>query len=568
MARLRTLQATFTTGEVDPRLTSRTDWSKYFAGGRRMRNVIVMPAGGFRRRPGTRHILTVPDGAEGVRLADFAFNVSQTYLCVCTHGALRVLRDGVQTAHVSGLPWTAGQVREFNWVQAADTMLVAHRDVRPCRITRQGSDSNWSWAGIGFANVPQHDYGDGAEDVISDARGWPECLTFYQGRLYLAGFRSRPSTVIASVAGDFFNLDEGAGLDDRAIYFTIDTDQINAVHQIVSGRKLQIFTAGSEHAIVAQPPITPKNLAIEEQTRRGIKRFCRVTEVDGATLFIQKGGAALREFLYDDVQQAFGAENLSLLAPHLIRDPLRIVARKGARADDSDFVLVVNADGTMAVLQTLRSQEIAAFTLWETQGRFLDVAVLADGTVWLAVERAGTVRIEMLDDTALMDASVIRSTGLPAEGLGGMDGLSHLNGFTVQAVADGAVQPEAVAAGGYVPFAVAAKNSAQAGLGFPVEVDSLPIDGRLPDGTMVGRMARIARVNLRVQDSGPFTVNGQQAVLREFAGGLALDAPPPRVTGDVSVEGLLGWSRQATVCIRQTLPQPLTVLSLSAVVGV
>ncbi len=564
MARLRTLQATFTTGEVDPRLTSRTDWSKYFAGGRRMRNVIVMPTGGFRRRPGTRHILTLPDGAAGVRLADFAFNVSQTYLCVFTHGTLRVLRDGVQTAQTA-LPWTGQQVREFNWVQAADTMLVAHRDVRPCRIVRHGSDAAWSWSAIGFANVPKHNFGAGDEDVISDVRGWPECLTFYQGRLYLAGLRSRPSTVIASVAGDFFNLDEGTGLDDRAIYFTIDTDQINAIHQIVSGRKLQIFTAGSEHAIVAQPPITPKNLAIEEQTRRGIKRYCRVAEVDGATLFIQKGGAALREFLYDDVQQAFGAENLSLLAPHLIRDPVRIVARKGARADDSDFVLIVNADGTMAVLQTLRSQEIAAFTLWETQGRFLDVAVLADGTVWLAVDRGGSVRIEMLDDAALLDASVIRSVGMPEAG---MAGLAHLNGWTAQAVADGAVQPEAVVAGGYMPFAVAAKTAAQAGLGFAVEFDSLPIDGRLPDGTMVGRQARIARVNLRVQDSGPFTVNGQQAVLREFAHGLALDAPPPRVTGDVSVEGLLGWSRQATVSIRQTQPQPLTVLSLSAVVGV
>ena len=46
------------------------------------------------------------------------------------------------------------------------------------------------------------------EDIISDSRGWPRCGSFYQGRLFMAGFRSLPSHWQYSVAGDFFNLDD------------------------------------------------------------------------------------------------------------------------------------------------------------------------------------------------------------------------------------------------------------------------------------------------------------------------------------------------------------------------
>lgn len=52
MPRVRQFQTNFTSGELDPFLFARTDTEQYFNGAARMRNVFVVPQGGFIRRDG------------------------------------------------------------------------------------------------------------------------------------------------------------------------------------------------------------------------------------------------------------------------------------------------------------------------------------------------------------------------------------------------------------------------------------------------------------------------------------------------------------------------------------
>ena len=46
------IQANYTAGELDPQLTAREDADLYYTGAERMRNVLLIPHGGYRRRPG------------------------------------------------------------------------------------------------------------------------------------------------------------------------------------------------------------------------------------------------------------------------------------------------------------------------------------------------------------------------------------------------------------------------------------------------------------------------------------------------------------------------------------
>lgn len=651
--RSRTLQSSFNAGELDPRLTARTDTKKYYSGVKQARNVLLLPQGGVRRRPGLRHVTTL--GAAGLphQCIAFAFSIDQTYAVVLLAGGFRVFRpDGTALASVFGLPWTGQQAAEMNRAQSADTLLLVHPDLPPQRIRRGSDDSNWSCDTPGFSNLPCHPFGrppysfgiratpglglipwngqgtqppdtydvtesrdgrmfveiapdgddvftsdhigwqvahaDGRarieavfngkqaavytlsefidgnlqspwtleEPIMSAARGYPGSITFHQGRLYLGGFRSLPASMAGSVVGDFFNFDGRTALADRGVAASIDSDQINAIHQLVSARNLQVLTAGSELAFTGSPPITPANFFLAEQTRRGSKPHVRTAELDGGTLFVQRNGAALRQFIYEDLVQSWKTELVSLLAPHLIRDPVDLAARKAARQDDADYVMLVNSDGTLTVLNLLREQEIAGFSLWATNGAFRRICALPSGEVFITAERGGALRLESWDEAALTDAAVLRG---PTSGA--VTGLEHLEGQTVQLVLDGAMGGTAVVAAGRVNLPRAATALVEIGLPFTPRIETMPPEPALPDGTAIGRKVRIISATARVQDTGPFTVNGVLQLPHKV--GQALDTLPPRLTGDIKLRGLLGWQQRPTITIEQPDAAPFTLLGLS-----
>lgn len=561
----RTQQTSFTSGEIGEELLARIEVSRYFSAAKLMRNVLVRPQGGARRRPGMVHIQEMTgssNGLDGIRLIPFAFNTLQTYVIALTAFQLHVWRsDGLFLTTVTGCPWNGAQAASMNRAQSADTLLLFHPQVAPQRVTRGPVETSWTVTNVAWTNVPQFNYGSGNEDIFSAGRGWPECGTFHQSRLWIGGLASRPATFIASKIGDFFNLDQGTSLDDEAIVATIDSDQVNAIHQMVSGRALQILTSGAEHVITGDP-ISPKSIGREEQTRRGIKRFVPTTEVDGATIFIQRQGAALRRFIFVDAEQAWRADLASLLAPHLILDPIDVAARKTARQDDADRILMVNAVGTITVLTTLQTQEVTAFTRWETPGIVRSVAALLSGEVFFAVLRNGSVRIEAWSETSLLDASKRRTE--PTTPFNVMSGLAHLEGQQVSVIADGAFLGTFTVSGYSVTLPRQALD-VEVGLPFDVTVQTVPVEPRDQSGSLIGRRSRIHKITARVLDTGFFTVNGHPAVVRGVgtAPVAPLDSAPPIVTGDVTLRGLLGWKERHEIVITQPTPQPFELLGLA-----
>lgn len=574
MRTLRTVQTSFTAGELDPRLDARVEVTRYYSGAAALRNVAVLPQGGVRRRPGTRHLADLPAAAaNGLRLVPFAFSASQVYLLAFWAFGFHVYRGSDGAFLFSGSwPGDAAVANTINFAQSADTLLLFHHNIPPHAIRRAGSDTSWTSASASLANIPNFDFGAGPEPVISASRGWPECGTFHQGRLWLAGLASRPTTLLASRAGQFFDFQQGAA-DDEGMMLSIDSDQLNQIHQLMSHRGLLIFTSGAEHAITVAPPITPTNVAIEEQSRRGVRRFCRVAEVDGALLFAQRGGAALRQFVYAEIEQAWQAELLSLLSPHLIDNPRDVIAVKGRAQDDGDLVLLPELSGAgMAVLSLLRAQEVVAFTRWNFDGVLLGATALANGAIFLAVARDEAVRLLMVEPEGLLDHARHYAFASPTSTL---TGLSHLNGREVVMVLDGRPEGTAVVSGGTLSLPRPCLT-AEIGLGFEVLIRTMPVEPRDPTGALIGRKSRLVRMALRLHRSGPVELRGATLATRVIGDDPAppLDAIPPpapqRVTGEFILDGLLGWRRVHQVELRQPphRPAPLTVQALAMTVAV
>jgi hypothetical protein len=144
----------------------------------------------------------------------------------------------------------------------------------------------------------------GYESVWSATKGYPRSVTFHEGRLYFGGSKSRPSTIWGSKVGLFFDFSATELLDDDAVEATLDTSQLNVIVDMLSGRDLQVFTTGGEFFVpqAGTDPITPLTLTFKNVSKNGTKPGTRVETIETGTIFVQRQGKALNEFLFSDTQ--------------------------------------------------------------------------------------------------------------------------------------------------------------------------------------------------------------------------------------------------------------------------
>jgi len=402
----------------------------------------------------------------------------------------------------------------------------------------------------------------GYEDVWSATRGYPRSVTFHEGRLYFGGTNSRPSTLYGSRVSDFFNFNPGEALDDDGVEATLDTGTFNAIVDIYSGRHLQVFTTGGEFYVpqTLDEPITPSNLIVKQQTGFGIKPGIRVQNVDGATIFVQRQGKALQEFLFTDTQNAYTSAKISLLSSHLLKSPEEMAVRKSTGTDEGDRLLVVNGDdGSIACYTLLRSQNVIAPSEWTTDGEFVNVGVDVDD-IYVVVKRTvnsvTVYYVELFDSTVLLDCA---KTGGAASSVT----MDHLEAETVKIIRDGIVeQDQTVPATPFtITFATAASESYQVGLNFTPEVKTLPVEPRLPSGSLKGFKKRIFEVNAELFETQALTINGKEVPFRRF-GSEVLDDDVAEFTGIKTLHGILGYNYDGQITIGQTVPLKMTLLGI------
>jgi len=137
------VQSNLTGGEIAPELHARIDIDKYKTSVAHAENVIIVPQGGLRRRPG---LAKMDDGVVGedARLIPFVFNKTQQYLLVFKAGYVDILRDGEIVLADLVIPYTSMEiVNELDIIQSADTVIITHKYYRPRMIVRKDSDSSW-----------------------------------------------------------------------------------------------------------------------------------------------------------------------------------------------------------------------------------------------------------------------------------------------------------------------------------------------------------------------------------------------------------------------------------------
>ena len=619
MSASRAFKSNFTAGELSPDMLGRPDTRAYANGAGLLRNVFIQSTGGLTRRPGLRHIATLPGPA---RLIGFEFNTEQTYLLVLSHARLQVFMGDAEVTSLAA-PWTEAMLPQLAHTQSADTLLICHPDLAPLRITRS-SHSSWTIGNWPFTEVPTYRFAaldisltpsavtgsititasapvfsaehahtrlriggqrvdiaavlsttqvsgrvldtlpgttatfDWEEGALSTLRGWPVCVCFHQDRLVIGGSRDLPNRLWLSRTGDLYNFSTGTGLDDEAISFGLMSDQVNAIRGVFSGRNLQVFTSGGEW-MVSGDPLTPSSIQLTRQTRIGspVARLVQPVDVDGSTIFAARSGRGIYEFTYTDIQQAYQANDLALVAAHLMHTPISLAYDQLRR-----LLHVAMEDGSLATLTLYRTEQVLAWSGQQTNGMFRALADI-EGTIWAVVERAGRQRLERFDDTLALDAAL---TGSMANAAAAWSGLAHLEGQEVGVLADGAPVQDKLVNAGTITLDEPA-HRVQIGLRFSHVIEPLPVDL----GGAMGMRAtplRLISITFRLLNTASLAVDlgrGPQSLpFRRFDTAL-LDAPPVLFTGDARLRAL-GWRRDATQPlwrIADDTPLPLTLLSIT-----
>ena len=422
------------------------------------------------------------------------------------------------------------------------------------------------------------------ENAWSATRGWPKSVCFYESRLVFGGSKSKPATVFLSKTNGYYDFGLGSGLADDGIQKTLDTDQVNAIVNVVPGRHLMIFTEGGEF-FVPDFPITPENSNFRPQTTFGCATPDPI-EVEGAVLFLDRYARGLQQFLYNDVEAAYTANSISRLSGHIIDSPLDMDVQRSSALEDTNLVYLINNDGTAAVLNHLRAESIAAWTRFVTDGAFLSVSSLGE-EVYFLVRRSGSTgaawSIEHLRDDFYTDDAEQYFTGaillesgdyilaedgdtilleVSAAGTTWAVG-THLDGIECRVRGDGAVMENVTPSSGSITLS-SEVTEIEIGRNFNTTIETLPVAVNSSQfGMSQLQRTRLAAILTRVKSTQGLLVNGRSPRQRKMDVD-ALDTAAGLYSGILENRST-GWGRLKNITFTQEDPLPLQLLAIEYV---
>ena len=461
-----------------------------------------------------------------------------------------------QTTTVTSIP----DDNTFTYAAGASATSSADGGGAPKLVT---SAATADWDEQSFSSVPK--------------RMYPAAICFHEGRLWFGGTIGQPDGLWGSQSGEFFNFNVGSALDNESIALSSSVGQLDQIKHLMSNRDLQIFTVTSEFIVPAfsNTPITPSNAMVRRQTPYGIADV-KPYVFDGASVYVQRSGSVVREFVFSEEEQAYVASSISSISSHLIKTPIQMTTLQAAISRPESYVFVVNSDGSMAVFSSNRAEKRAGWTEFTTRGKKGDTVTSAEFHSACTVDEkvfvigkydkgAGTKKLVLLEvqDGLNLDHSIAYTNG--SSGVFTVSS-QFANGAKVDVVSGNDYLGQfAVSSGQVNVSSVYTGSVAEIGFGFPVELKTNPLDIQSGTGPTTGLLRGLGRVIVDVNETLSLSVNGKKLELRNVTDDLS--QPYSSFTGKKEFR-MLGYSRDPQLTLTQTAPLGVQINSIIAEVQI
>ncbi|MCP4184234.1 MAG: hypothetical protein GY761_13120 [Hyphomicrobiales bacterium] len=212
------VKATFSRGELSPKLQGRVDIDHYKMGLETCTNFYVLRQGGIRRRPGTVFVSEIKDSTIKSKLIPFEFNETQAYVVEFGHLYSRFFALAGQV-EVSGSPYEISHsykeadLYDIHYEQSGDVVYLANGNYMPQTLTRR-AETDWVIADFEAEDGPYLDEnvtgttmtlnGTGAVHPIMTSNSLPAGFVAVSSNSSVAAWRA-------------FNSDPSQGVDLGAV---------------------------------------------------------------------------------------------------------------------------------------------------------------------------------------------------------------------------------------------------------------------------------------------------------------------------------------------------------------
>lgn len=674
---MRVNQRSFAGGELSPELYGRVDLAKYAVGLKCCKNFMPLPHGPVANRPGLKFVGEAPTGS--VRLIEFQFNTTQTYVLEFSDLKMRIIQDGAyvinpSTSAIAEIvsPYAQADLTGIHYVQSGDILTLVHHNYPPQELSRTdhhvwtfntitfepeatqptgvsavatvnsggtttatkyrvtsinddsgdesiasvdascngrlGYNDNYNtitWTATGDATRYKvykersgtYGYIGTAEGVsftddniaadlsitppiseppFQSAGDYPGEVNYFEQRRWFANTLNDPQKLWATQSGTESNMATSFPLQaNDAMSFTIASRQVNEIRHLVSMSNIIALTSGAEWSISpsGQSYLSPLSISAKPQSYNGASNVTPL--VSGSqVLFIDGKGGRVRDLGYSLQADGYVGRDVSLLANHLV-DGFHIVDWTYEKVPHS-IVWAVRNDGVLLGLTYLSDEEVFAWHQHETNnGKFTSVTVVQEDfedVVYVTVEREinGQTKnyVERMESRKIygLSDSFFVDSGLVYDGAAAnvFSGLDHLEGQTVKVLGDGNVFPDQVVTGGQISISEPVTH-AVIGLGITSDLETLPFTYAKAEANAISFKKSASKVYLQVNESRGVFAGQDFDNLREYK--QRTNEQPGEATrlktGVVEVQIDPGWDDEATVCVRQTDPLPLMILSIS-----
>jgi hypothetical protein len=425
--------------------------------------------------------------------------------------------------------------------------------------------------------------------VYGTANGYPSCCMFFEDRLFFAGCTAYPQRVDGSQSSLYENFattsTAGVVADSNAVAFSLNASDVNVIRWMQDDEKgLLIGTVGGEWMLrpsSQSQALTPTNVTAKRSTAFGSANV-QAVRAGRASIYVQRAGRKVRELAYVYEVDGFRSPDMTVLSEHISESGL---IYSDYQQEPWSIVWFVRNDGQLIGFTYERDQDVVGWHRHILGGSYNggnavveSVATIPtpDGTsdeTWLVVKRTidGTTRryIEYITprfdgddstDAFFVDCGLTYDS-TPATTISGLD---HLEGETVQILADGATHPDRTVSGGSVTLNRSA-SVVHVGYGYDSDLQTLNIEAGAADGTAQGKTKRIHRLGLRLYKTlglkfGP-SIDGLDVMTFRTSAD-EMNNPPALFTGDKSINWNGGYEVSGTVYLRQDQPLPFTLLGL------
>ena len=410
-----------------------------------------------------------------------------------------------------------------------------------------------------------------SEGSWSDYRGWPSAASLYEGRLWWAG----KDKWYGSVTDDFANFDPDFEGDAGPIQRSIGSGPVDTINWLLP---LQQLMAGTDGSVVAgrsssfDEPLTPTNFNPKPTVTQGSAKLAAI-KVDGAGMFVQRGGFRVLSMGYSVEANGYMPEDLSILIPEIGKPG--IVAFAAQRQPDTR-IHCVRSDGKVAVMVYDKAEDVRCWVLVETEGFVEDVCVLPDAdedAVYYVVRRTvNGATVRYLERWAREDEAVGGIINKIADSfvlVTPSQDLSHLEGLSVVAWADGIASGPYTVSAGQIPVTgdILIVGLPYDGLFQSTKLAFLaqPGDSGLPSRKRVHSLGLVlADTHAQGLEYGPnFDTMDNLPLVEAYE---VVDPDSIWAAYNYEAFSLPGeWTVDSRLCLRASAPRPCTLLA--AVVG-